>query len=189
MTLHYALSGTPRISRSKGPLISSQFTHKHKSRRGFFPVAFISPLIPTTSEPLTHSPPLGFGKLVTLLSLGCDFKVAERYTHHSSNHLYSALSEGQDNNGLCKTCTLGLHFVTMSEIGNHEHSALVLAEGYRDGYISKPVFFIYPYVFVAEPNKHDVLLVSRAPTDCEILTHHSQSSRLSCRDASCVAVH
>jgi hypothetical protein len=29
---------------------------------------------------------------------------------------------------------------------------------------------MYPYMFVAGPNKHDVLFVSRVPADCEILT-------------------
>jgi hypothetical protein len=35
---------------------------------------------------------------------------------------------------------------------------------------------MYPYVFVAGPNKHDVLFVSRVPADCEILTPTVQSS-------------
>jgi hypothetical protein len=31
----------------------------------------------------------------------------------------------------------------------------------RARYISRPVFFLYPYVFVADPNKHHLLLVPR----------------------------
>ena len=50
----------------------------------------------------------------------------------------------------------------MSEIGV-DHSALGLAEGCAPcggwGYISGIVFFMYPYVFVAGPNKHDALLI------------------------------
>ena len=35
---------------------------------------------------------------------------------------------------------------------------------------TRPVFFMYPYVSVAGPNKHDNLLVSHVPTQREILT-------------------
>ena len=54
--------------------------------------------------------------------------------------------------------------MTVSEIGvDHEHSALGLAEGCAlcggRGYIRWTVFFVYPYVFVAGPNKHDTLLI------------------------------
>jgi len=50
----------------------------------------------------------------------------------------------------------------MSEIGtDNEHSTLGLAEGLGGPgvYISRIVFFVYPYVFVAGPNKHDALLI------------------------------
>jgi len=52
----------------------------------------------------------------------------------------------------------------MSEIGtDHEHSALGPAEGCAPwgarGYISGIIFFMYPYVFVAGPNKHGALLI------------------------------
>ena len=61
----------------------------------------------------------------------------------------------------------------LSEVGtDHEHSALGLAEGCAPwgarGYISGVVFFMYPYVFVAGPNKHDACSLSHVPTEREI---------------------
>jgi len=68
----------------------------------------------------------------------------------------------------------------LSEIGvDHEHSALGLAEGCAlcggRGYIRWTVFFMYPYVFVAGPNKHDTLLIIA----CANGTRNSTRPRLS----------
>jgi uncharacterized protein YfaP (DUF2135 family) len=43
---------------------------------------------------------------------------------------------------------------------NHEQSALVAEGCALKGYISRAVFFMYPYVFAAGPNNHDVLPVN-----------------------------
>jgi hypothetical protein len=48
------------------------------------------------------------------------------------------------------------------------------ASGIEEGYISRSVLFMYPYVFVAHPNKHGVLLVSRVATDCKTLTEGNE---------------
>jgi hypothetical protein len=57
-----------------------------------------------------------------------------------------------------------------SELVGHT-AALIIQETQNPdikGYLSTPVLFIYPYVFVAGPNKHDALLITHMPTEREI---------------------
>ena len=60
---------------------------------------------------------------------------------------------------------LSVTIFDVMSVGNQNGSRAFLCP-----YISKPVSFMYPYVFIAGPNKHDVLLVSHVPTKREILT-------------------